>query len=185
MRQIYLDFNATTPLLPEAWEAMRPLMAENFGNPSSPHYAGRKARQALEDARERIAFLLGAFPDEVTFTSGATEANNLAIFGLLDRPHLSSLSPHSPTRSPPGRGGKDLLPLSLGERGLGNEGEKPLGAEDQPLVLASHLEHPCVVEPLRQLEANGIPVEWLPASSRGILLIDDVRATLNPRTKTV
>ena len=76
MRPLDLDHNATTPLLPEAWEAMRVAPA---GNPSSAHAAGRGARRALEDAREKIAALLGAFPDEVTFTSGATEANNLAI----------------------------------------------------------------------------------------------------------
>ena len=97
MHAIYLDYNATTPILPEAWEAMRPLMAEAFGNPSSAHAAGRKARQALEDARERIASLLGASPDEVTFTSGATEANNLAIFGLA--------AENPPPGPPPRRGG--------------------------------------------------------------------------------
>ncbi len=79
MAAIDLDHNATTPLLPEAWEAMRTAPP---GNASSAHHAGRKARQALEDARERIAMLLGAQPDEVTFTSGATEANNLAVMGL-------------------------------------------------------------------------------------------------------
>ena len=78
MRPIYLDYNATTPLLPEADAAMR---TAPVGNPSSAHHAGRTARRALEDARERVAALLGAQPDEVTFTSGATEANNLAIFG--------------------------------------------------------------------------------------------------------
>jgi cysteine desulfurase len=83
---IYLDHAATTPMLPEVWEAMRPLDVEHFGNPASAHAAGRKARQALEDARERIAQLLGASPDEVIFTSGATEANNLAIFGLAGSP---------------------------------------------------------------------------------------------------
>src|SRR5436853_7755981 len=82
MHPIYLDHNATTPLLPAAWEAMRPLMSDAFGNPSSAHHAGRKARQALEGAREQVAALLGASADEVTFTSGATEANNLAVFGL-------------------------------------------------------------------------------------------------------
>ena len=81
MRPIYLDHNATTPLLPEAADAMRWVEAEAFGNPSSAHHAGRKARQALEDSRERIAALLGAHPDEVTFTSGATEANNIAVLG--------------------------------------------------------------------------------------------------------
>src|SRR5579883_2810179 len=86
MTPIYLDHNATTPLLPEAWEAMRPVMAEAFGNPASAHHAGRRARQFLDDARERVAALLGAHPDEVVFTSGATEANNLAIFGLAGDP---------------------------------------------------------------------------------------------------
>lgn len=83
MSVLDLDSNATTPLLPEAWEAMRPLMLENSGNASSAHALGRKARQQLESAREEVAELLGARPDEVVFTAGATEANNLAIFGLV------------------------------------------------------------------------------------------------------
>jgi cysteine desulfurase len=83
---LYLDHAATTPTLPEAWEAMRPYTAEHFGNPASAHAAGRRARQALEAARERVAACLGALPDEVIFTSGATEANNLALFGLAGSP---------------------------------------------------------------------------------------------------
>src|SRR5436190_17647738 len=86
MDSIYLDNTATTPLLPAVWEAMRPFLTETFGNPASAHWAGRRARQALEDARERTAALLGADPGEVVFTSGATEANNLAIFGLAGEP---------------------------------------------------------------------------------------------------
>src|SRR5262249_59423508 len=81
------------------WEAMRPFAVEHFGNPSSAHAAGRKARQALEDARERLAALLGASPDEVIFTSGATEANNLAIFGLAGSPPAHILA--SPIEHPP------------------------------------------------------------------------------------
>ena len=80
---IDLDSNATTPLLPEAWEAMAPLMLANSGNASSSHALGRMARQQLETAREEVADLLGARADEVYFTAGATEANNLAIFGLV------------------------------------------------------------------------------------------------------
>src|SRR5437762_8090599 len=86
MDAIYLDNNATTPLLPAVWEAMRPFFTAVYGNPASAHGTGRRARQALEDARERTAALLGAAPDEVIFTSGATEANNLAVFGLAGDP---------------------------------------------------------------------------------------------------
>jgi cysteine desulfurase len=79
MDRIDLDANATVPVRPDLWEAMR---AAPSGNPSSAHAAGRKARQALDAARETVARMLGAFPDEVIFTGGATEANNLAVFGL-------------------------------------------------------------------------------------------------------
>jgi cysteine desulfurase len=84
MEPIYLDHHSTTPVLPEVVEAMRPYWAEAFGNPASAHAFGRRARQALETAREQVAELLGTGPGEVVFTSGATEANNLAIFGLAD-----------------------------------------------------------------------------------------------------
>lgn len=79
---IYLDHAATTPLVPEAREAMERAWADAPGNPASAHAAGRAARKILEDSRERIAGLLNADPGEVIFTSGATEANNLALFGL-------------------------------------------------------------------------------------------------------
>jgi cysteine desulfurase len=86
MTSIYLDNNASTPMLPAVWDAMRPFLAESAGNPASTHHAGRRARQALETARELTAANLGAEPEEVVFASGATEANNLAIFGMAGRP---------------------------------------------------------------------------------------------------
>src|SRR4051794_18711021 len=86
MDPLYLDNNATTPVLPAVWEAMRPYFTEVAGTPSSSHHAGRRARRALEDARERTAALLDASAEEVVFTSGATEANNLAVFGLAGPP---------------------------------------------------------------------------------------------------
>ncbi len=84
---IYLDHNSTTPLAPEAASAMAPWQTANFGNPASQHGVGRRARQALEDARAEIGRILGAHlsgrqPDRVIFTSGGTEANNLALFGI-------------------------------------------------------------------------------------------------------
>jgi len=83
MRRVYLDNNATTPVLPEVLEAMRPYFGERFGNASSIHHHGQETRAAVERARESVAGLLGCRPAEVVFTGGGTEADNLAIFGLV------------------------------------------------------------------------------------------------------
>jgi cysteine desulfurase len=80
--RIYLDHNATTPLHPHARAAMAPFLDEAFGNPSSSHAEGRAARDALERARDQVAALVGAGREEILFTSGGTEANNLAVRGL-------------------------------------------------------------------------------------------------------
>jgi cysteine desulfurase len=82
MRRVYLDNNATTPVLPEVFEAMRPYFAEHFGNASSIHHHGQETRAAVERARESVAALLGCRSSEVVFTSGGTEGDNLAISGL-------------------------------------------------------------------------------------------------------
>jgi cysteine desulfurase len=81
---IYLDHNATTPILPEAVEAMLPYLREQFGNPSSGHVYGVRARAAVARAREQVAEILGCDADEILFTSGGTEANNLAIRGVTE-----------------------------------------------------------------------------------------------------
>jgi cysteine desulfurase len=83
MRRVYIDNNATTPILPEVFEAMRPYFAERFGNASSIHHHGQETRAAVERARESVAHLWGSRPSEVVFTSGGTESDNLAIFGLV------------------------------------------------------------------------------------------------------
>jgi cysteine desulfurase len=139
MHGMYLDANATTPLLPEAWEAMQAALRV-CGNPSSAHAAGRKARQLLEDSREMIADLLGAAADEVIFTSGATEANNLALFGL---------------------------------------------AGDARHIIASPIEHPCVIEPLKQLEAHGTIIDWLPVSHEGIVAAEAAVKLVRRETRLV
>jgi cysteine desulfurase len=138
---IYLDNNASTPMLPPVWEAMRPYFAEAAGNPASSHRAGRRARQALEDARERTAALLDASPDEVVFTSGATEANNLAVFGLAG--------------DPPGS------------------------------LLASSVEHPCVLEPLQRLAERGFSLQLLPVDAEGSVHADALSGQLREDTRLV
>jgi len=82
MHRVYFDNNATTPLLPEVFEAMRPYFFEKFGNASSIHQQGQQARSAVEHAREQVAELLNCRPAEIVFTSGGTEGDNLALFGL-------------------------------------------------------------------------------------------------------
>src|SRR6476660_2925803 len=83
MRRVYLDNNATTPVLAAVFEAMQAYFGEHFGNASSIHHHGQETRAAVERARESVAALLGCRPAEVVFTSGGTEADNLAIFGLV------------------------------------------------------------------------------------------------------
>lgn len=89
MRRVYLDNNATTPMAPEVFEAMRPYLAEYYGNASSIHWFGQQAKAAIETAREQVAKLIGARPNEVAFTSGGTESDNSSVFGIVEaaQPH--------------------------------------------------------------------------------------------------
>jgi len=98
MHRIYLDNNATTPLLPDVFEAMRPYFGEQFGNASSIHHHGQQTRAAVEDARQSVAALLGCRAAEIVFTSGGTEADNLAIAGMIaagDHVITSSIEHHA------------------------------------------------------------------------------------------
>jgi len=84
-RPVYLDYNATTPTDPRVFEAMRRYALLDYGNPGSLHAYGRTARLAVDEARSRVAELLHAQPEEIVFTSGATESNNLLILGLAEQ----------------------------------------------------------------------------------------------------
>ncbi len=104
-KPVYLDYNATTPLLPEVVDAMLPYLRSEFGNPSSAHVYGQSARRAVETARAEVAALLGCHVDEIVFTSGATEATQLAIRGVTedrtDRRHIvTSVIEHPATAEP-------------------------------------------------------------------------------------
>ena len=101
MNRIYLDHNATTPVDPAVLDAMLPFLSSDFGNASSIHAFGQRARAALETAREQVAALLNARPQEVVFTSGGTESDNHAIFGVVSASFASSTSPPSYTSAPP------------------------------------------------------------------------------------
>jgi cysteine desulfurase len=106
MARLYLDYNASTPIDPEVVDVMRPLLVSDYGNPSSGHWAATPAKAALDIARGQVAALLGCAPDEVVFTSGGSEANNLALKGLCstakDRPAhvITSMIEHPATLEP-------------------------------------------------------------------------------------
>ncbi len=87
MQRYYFDHNATTPVSPEVFAAIAPVMTEVYGNASSIHYFGQMARHALDEARRRVAEMLGATAEEIVFTSGGTEADNLALFGIAQDGH--------------------------------------------------------------------------------------------------
>ncbi|MFW5733812.1 MAG: cysteine desulfurase family protein [Oceanidesulfovibrio sp.] len=83
MKHLYFDYNATTPVHPDVRDRMAPYLSENFGNPGCPHLPGLLAKEAVAEARSHVAALLGVEPENVVFTSGATEANNIAVMGTV------------------------------------------------------------------------------------------------------
>src|SRR5208282_4321783 len=99
MSRVYLDYNATTPVEPQVLDAMLPYFSADFANAASIHTPGQRARAAVETAREQVAALVGAKPQEVVFTSGGTESDNHAIFGVA-RPILAVRTSSGASKSP-------------------------------------------------------------------------------------
>lgn len=160
---IYLDHNATTPVLPEVIEAMRSCWAEPLLNPSSQHEFGRRARRVLENTRERIAELLGAKTsgmdaDRVIFTSGGTEANNLAILGLAGRSGIAHRNVAEPIA------GIDTQP---------------------PHLIISTIEHPSIRVLAGELKRRGWHVDYLGVDTNGSIQTDDLRSLLRRETRVV
>jgi cysteine desulfurase len=160
---IYLDHNATTPLLPEVVEAMLPYLREHFGNPSSGHPYGRRAREAVERARASVAVLLACNPDEVVFTSGGTEANNLAIRGIAGaderRRHVVTTAIEHPATEQPcarlERHGFEVTRLGVdGEGRASVEEARDAISTDTVLVTVMHANNETgVLQPVTEIAA--------------------------------
>ena len=196
MRQIYLDYAATTPLAPGVQEAMLPFLSEHYGDPSSPHALGRAAAEAVEDARGHLALLLGADPDEIVLTSGGTEANNLALQGIIFRHapvaggHLViSAIEHASVTQTAGfleRLGYDVT--SVGVTGQGVVQPQAVRAAIRPdtrLVSVIHANHEVgTIQPLRQIaqicHEHEIPLHTDASQSVGKLrtLVDELEVDL-------
>jgi cysteine desulfurase len=153
--RIYLDHNATTPVFPEVIEAMRACWSEPLLNPASQHEFGRRARRTLENARERIAELLGASTrDRVIFTSGGTESNNLAIRGLLERAGASPpASNHSDTQ--------------------------------RAHMIVSAVEHSSIAALATHLSEADCRIGRLPIDNNGVICTADLSSLLQPQTRLV
>ena len=145
MERIYFDHAATTSLKEEVLEAMLPYLRESYGNPSSLHYFGREARVAMDRARESVAAGLGAAPDEIIFTSGGTEANNLAILGVAEgwrgkKTHIitSAIEHHAVLDSVKhlGKKGFDVTILPVDEYGLVDPGQVADAITDQTMLVS-------------------------------------------------
>lgn len=159
-----LDHNATTPLLPEVVDAMLPYLREHFGNPSSSHNYGEKTQRAVEEARFQVATLLGCNADEVVFTSGGTEANNLAIRGTMEARGsgriVTSVIEHPATEQPCAwfeRRGAPVVRLGVGDEGIvqvDEAGEAIAG--DTVLVTVMHANNETgVLQPIESLARLG------------------------------
>jgi cysteine desulfurase len=155
MNRIYLDHNATTAVDPAVLDAMLPYFSTDFGNASSIHTFGQRARAAVETAREQVATLLNARPQEIVFTSGGTESDNHAIFGVALHSFTSLTSSTSSTSS-----------TSL----------------TSPHVIATTIEHEAVLNACQALEKQDVAVTYLPVNREGLIHLDDLRRALRPET---
>lgn len=163
MKPVYLDYAATTPLRKEVLSAMVKVLEREQGNPSSLHEDGRSAKKVLETARTRIAEFIGARPTEIIFTSSGTEANNLAIFGVLRR-FLE-------------RNWRNTLKGDLA--GISSHAGEPVH------VITSSIEHSSVRNCFLQLEELGAQVTYLPVSSEGVVDVKAVENAMTDHTKLV
>lgn len=163
MRQLYLDYNSTTPIAPSVQEALLPFLAEHFGDPTHSHASGRACREAIEDARGQVAHLLGADADEIVFTSGGTESNHLALLGVLLRANpaagghlIISAIEHASVAEPARwleRLGYDLTVVGVTGQGVVQPSAIQAALRpDTALVSMIHANHETgVIQPLRQI----------------------------------
>lgn len=159
MRRIYFDYAASTPVDPAVVKAMTLYFSRKFGNPGSLHFFGQEAMAAIDESREKIAGLISADFREIIFTGSATEANNLALRGIIEAAFGA---------------GKLLL--------------KTAGAkitESPPRIIISEIEHESILETARDLEKQGVEVIYLPVNREGVVDLKKLKEYLNSRTVLV
>jgi cysteine desulfurase len=157
MNRVYLDYNATTPVEPDVLDAMLPYFSGEFGNAASIHTPGQRARGAVETAREQVAALIGARPQEIVFTSGGTESDNHAIFGIVN-PLVSGPFPN------------------LDKNDDGPPQRHVLSQHKH--IITTALEHEAVLNACQALEKDGVAVTYLSVDRDGRVAPDAVRRAI-------
>jgi cysteine desulfurase len=161
IRRVYLDHNATTPVEPSVLEAMLPYLSGEFGNAASIHTFGQRARAAVETAREQVAGLIGARPQEIVFTSGGTEADNHAIFGAVAA----------------------LASSRAGEsRNTVEDLERPFSVAHLKHIITSSIEHEAVLNTCQELEKQRVAVTYLPVDRDGLVSPGQLRQAIRKET---
>jgi cysteine desulfurase len=165
-RRVYLDNSATTPVDPAAVEAMMPYLTEKFGNASSIHFFGQEAKAAVDKARHQVAALINARPNEIVFTSGGTEANNLAIRGLVDRNADTLVSNEAKGRT---------------SVAADSDADKSVRVPHSHII-TSAIEHSAVKMVCEDLAKHGYDITYLSVYENGIVRIDDLKNAIRDDT---
>lgn len=162
---ICLDHAAATSLDPRVFSAMKPFFLSEYGNPSALYQSGVSAKKAIENARAQVATALFTNPDTIVFTSGGTEANNMALFGLVR--YLSF-----PRRRESSRNNKRSNIDSRSQSGM----------TASMHIITTTIEHSSVLEPVRQLEKEGCSVTYLPVNANGFVTVEQVKKAIKKNT---
>jgi len=163
-KRIYLDHAATTYLDPRVKKAMEVFWLKEFGNPSSLYLEARKAKKAIEDSRKKIAELINAKPEEIIFTAGGTESDNLAIFGVAN-------------------GVGKFASLKTDTKGNLTEAKLPSAKiSGSPHIITTKFEHHAVLNSCKELEKRGFKVTYLDVGKEGIVNSNDVKKNLRDET---
>ena len=161
MKKIYLDYAATTPVDLAVLAAMQPYFAEKYGNAGSLHGLGQEAIAAIDKARGVIAKVIDAEFDEIIFTGSATEANNLAIFGVAEKSNLSTLSSFTSDR-------KQMKTMDESSAKLH--------------FISTNIEHESVIEPLKELQKIGHEITYLKVNKDGFISVSDLEKNIKNNT---
>ncbi|MCL5004718.1 MAG: aminotransferase class V-fold PLP-dependent enzyme, partial [Patescibacteria group bacterium] len=184
MNRIYFDYAATTPMDPLVKKAMAPYFSDRFGNPGSLHSFGQEAMAMVDESREKIAKAVNADFREIIFTGSATEANNLALRGIVRAARLFS-DGTGRSLAPAASAALDLsaarLP-SVDQARAASETFRTKTAEPPYRIIISKIEHDSILETARDLERDGIEVIYLPVNKNGLIDLEKLKKSLNERT---